>query len=107
MSNERFLQGLNAEGTKVLALITAFLAAEGLTVGEGFFASPEAWQEHEGQRMTNVVLVAVYDGATALKRVCSLDGEAYDLNERFQNALRAAGYYFEEHNHWYGCVFPR
>lgn len=98
--------GLSKQGKQALAVIERFLKAEGLKVGEGFFASPAEWQERGEQYSRGALLVVVYDGATDLRRACSLDGYDYDLNDRFQTALQAAGFRFEEGTGWYGGVYP-
>lgn len=98
---------LSPNGKKALKVVKEFLQKEGLDIGEGFFADPKEWEARGEEYSRQSVLVLAYDGATDLRRACSLDGEDYKLNARFHDALNAAGFMYEEGTHWYGGVYLR
>ncbi len=98
---------LSEKGQQAWEIIAKLLYKHDLTATGGcqVFWAPAVWEARGEKYCTKAELVVVYDGAEA-KYLCSLDGERYDINEEMQQALGAAGLYYEEGTHWYGGVYP-
>ncbi len=102
--------GLSTAGQQAYAVITAFLAARGIVATGGCttFYAPSAWQARGEQYGCRSELVVVYDGS-AVRRVMSMDACydacSYEPYEALQNALTAAGFFFEECTNWYSAIY--
>lgn len=94
-----------ADVTRLREVIAAFMKRKRLTMGDGFFATPVEW-EARGERADGAVLIAVYDGAPCLRRMLSLDGEAYALHEEVRRLVEQQGFFFEEATCWFGGFYP-
>jgi len=99
-------RGLSHLGKIAWATLVNFFKKNRLmsTGGGKVFYSPQEWAARGELYAKRSVLVVVYDGG-AHRSAMTLDAEQYDLNEEMQQALRDAGFYFEEGTGWYGGVY--
>jgi hypothetical protein len=107
--------GLSEAGQKAYAIIVAYLKANNLTCTElRVFYAPAEWIERGHEYGTKAQLIVMYDGATSLKRVFSMDAcyamarpgvDCYALYEGMQAKLNEAGMFFEECTGWYAAIY--
>lgn len=118
-------EGLDADGEKAYAIVFAYLVSKGMidTGGCKAFYSPAEWRKRGEEYGCTSKLIVVYDGGD-LRPAFNMDA-AYDLDcmvcdafggqppnyqpystyEGMQEALKAAGLYFEECTRWYAAVY--
>jgi len=107
--------GLDEKGQKAHAIIIEYLKANKLTCTElRAFYAPAEWRERGEQYGTESHLIVMYDGATSLQRVFSMDAcyamtrpgvDCYALYEGMQAKLGEAGLFFEECTRWYAAIY--
>jgi hypothetical protein len=105
--------GLDEKGQQAYQIIVEYLNANKLTTTElKVFYTPAEWRERDEDYGTEARLIVVYDGATSLKRVFSMDAcyesarpEGYKHYEALQAKLDEAGLYFQECTRWYGAIY--
>ena len=68
------------------------------------FWTAEEWLARNEKYGTDSVLVLVHDGGD-LATVCNWDYGRYDLSEKLTEALKVAGYYYEQCTSWYSAVY--
>ena len=104
---------LDDKGQKAHAIIVDYLKANKLTTTElRAFYAPSEWRAHGEAYGCDSHLVIVYDGATSLKRVFSMDAcyesgraEGYKHYEAMQDKLAEIGLFFEECTRWHAAVY--
>jgi hypothetical protein len=105
--------GLDDKGQKAYQIIVEYLQANKLTTTElRAFYAPTEWRERGEEYGGESHLVVMYDGATSLKRVFSMDAcyasgraEGYKHYEAMQDKLAEAGLFFEECTQWYSAIY--
>jgi len=107
--------GLDEKGRKAYAIIVEYLKANKLTCTElRAFYAPAEWIKRGHEYGQGACLIIMYDGATSLKRVFSMDAcyaaarpgvDCYALYEGMQAKLNEAGMFFEECTNWFCAVY--
>jgi hypothetical protein len=104
---------LDDKGQKAHQIIVEYLTTNKLATTElRAFYSPSAWRDRGEEYGCDSHLVIMYDGATSLKRVFSMDAcyesgraEGYKHYEAMQEKLAEAGLFFEECTRWYCAIY--
>lgn len=99
-------KGLSTDGNRAYDTFVAFLIGADATYTGGCtaFYSPQEWVKRGESYGARSVLIVVHDGGD-ISEICNLDKENYELNDRMNAALQAAGFYFEACTSWYGAIY--